>query len=81
MGSNPTPSVLENNQKKSKCAFGKQKDFFIGKTKLALKDYERTLLDFKNHKELARTDKIEKLIKTCEENLRSNQQVNLEKIY
>ena len=45
---------------------------YIGKAKLALKDYKSALLDFKKYKELDRTDEIEKLIKTCEENLKSN---------
>ena len=51
----------------------KNKDciLYIGKAKLALKDYKSALLDFKKCKELDSTDEIQKLIKTREENLKS----------
>ncbi len=45
---------------------------YIGKAKLALKDYKGALLDFKKYKELESTDEIKTLIKTCEKNLKSN---------
>lgn len=45
---------------------------YLGKAKLALKDYEGALFDFKKYKVLDSTDEIQKLIETCEENLRPN---------
>ena len=46
--------------------------FYLGKAKLALKDFSNALKDFKNYIELEKNEEVEKLIKTCEENLTSN---------
>ena len=50
------------------------KDFilYLGKAKLELKDYKNALIDFKKYIELDFNDEVEKLIKTCEENLKAN---------
>ena len=45
---------------------------YLGKAKLALKDYKNALLDFKKYIEIDVNDEVEKLIKTCEENLKAN---------
>ena len=45
---------------------------YLGKSKLALKDYENALIDFKKYQEIDINDEVEKLIKTCEENLKEN---------
>ena len=45
---------------------------YLAKAKLALKDYKNALRDFKKYKELDPSDDVDKLIKTCEENLSSN---------
>ena len=45
---------------------------YLGKAKLELKDYKNALIDFKKYKELDFSDEVEKLIKTCEENLKAN---------
>ena len=45
---------------------------YLGKSKLALKDYENALIDFKKYQEIDINDEVEKLIKTCEENLKAN---------
>ena len=45
---------------------------YLGKAKLALKDYKNALVDFKKYKEFEKTEEIEKFIKTCEENLNTN---------
>ena len=46
--------------------------FYLGKAKLALKDYKNALVDFKNYILLEKNEEFEQLIKTCEENLTSN---------
>ena len=47
--------------------------FYLGKAKLALKDYKNALSDFKKFQELDPIDDVvDKLIKTCEKNLSSN---------
>ncbi len=45
---------------------------YLGKAKLALKDYKNALIDFQKYKELESNDEVDKLIITCEENLTSN---------
>ena len=45
---------------------------YLGKAKLALKDYKNALVDFKNYILLEKNGEVEQLIKTCEENLTSN---------
>ena len=45
---------------------------YLGKAKLALKDYKNALIDFQKYKELESNNEVDKLIKTCEENLNSN---------
>ena len=45
---------------------------YLGKAKLELKDYKNALIDFKKYIELDSNDEVEKLIKTCEENLKAN---------
>ena len=45
---------------------------YLGKSKLELKDYQNALIHFKEYKELESNNEIDKLIKTCEENLNSN---------
>ena len=42
---------------------------YLGKAKLALKDYKNALVDFKNYILLEKNEEVEELIKTCEENL------------
>ena len=42
---------------------------YLGKAKLALKDYKNALVDFKNYILLEKNEEVEKLIKTCEGNL------------
>ena len=46
---------------------------YLGKAKLALKDYKNALVDFEKYKELGSNDEIDELIKTCEENLKNNE--------
>ena len=47
--------------------------FYLGKAKLALKDYKNALSDFKKFQELDPSDDVvDKLIETCEKNLSSN---------
>ena len=43
---------------------------YLGKAKMELKDYKNALIDFKKYKELDSSDEVEKLIKTCEDNLK-----------
>ena len=45
---------------------------YLGKAKLELKDYKNALIDFKKYLEFDFNDEVEKLIKTCEENLKEN---------
>ena len=45
---------------------------YLGKAKLALKDYKNALIDFKKYIDLDCNDAVDKLIKICEENLRAN---------
>ena len=42
---------------------------YLGKAKLALKDYKNALVDFKNYIALEKNEEVEKLIKTCEDQL------------
>ena len=42
------------------------------KAKMSLKDYKNALIDLQKYKELESNDELDKLIKTCEENLTSN---------
>ena len=58
--------VYENDNQNKECIL------YLGKAKLALKDYKNALLDFKKYIEIDVNDEVEKLIKTCEENLKSN---------
>ena len=45
---------------------------YLGKAKLALKDYKNALIDFKKYIDLDCNDEVEKLIKICEDNLKAN---------
>ena len=45
---------------------------YLGKAKMSLKDYKNALIDLQKYKELESNDEVDKLIKTCEENLNSN---------
>ena len=45
---------------------------YLGKAKLELKDYKNALSDFKKYKEIDPSDDVDKLIRTCEENLTSD---------
>ena len=58
--------VYENDNQNKECIL------YLGKAKPALKDYENALIDFKKYIELDFNDEVEKLIKTCEENLKVN---------
>ena len=58
--------VYENDNHNKDCIL------YLGKAKLALKDYKNALIDFKKYIELDFNDEVEKLIKTCEENLKAN---------
>ena len=46
---------------------------YLAKAKLALKDYKNALVDFQKYKELESNNEVDKLIKTCEENLKNNE--------
>ena len=43
---------------------------YLGKAKLALKDYKNALVDFKNCIALEKNEEVEKLIKSCEDKLK-----------
>ena len=43
---------------------------YLGKAKLALKDYKNALVDFKNYIALEKNEEVEKLIKSCEDKLK-----------
>ena len=58
--------VYENDNHNKDCIL------YLGKAKLALKDYKHALIDFKKYIEIDINDEVEKLIKTCEENLKAN---------
>ena len=58
--------VYENDNQNKECIL------YLGKTKLALKDYENALIDFKKYKEFESNEEIEQLIKNCQENLHTN---------
>ena len=58
--------VYENDNQNKECIL------YLGKAKLALKDYKNALLDFEKYIEIDVDDEVEKLIKTCEESLKSN---------
>ena len=43
---------------------------YLGKAKLALKDYKNALVDFKHYIALEKNEEVEKLIKSCEDKLK-----------